>query len=162
MIEQRPFPEKHRSRFKQILSNGFLLLIPILVWNLVFWSKLPQAYSDDQNVSSWLLVIETGLRIAVFGLPLFLTMHLANQKNKVGFILYLFGSLLYFGAWLLVIFWPETAVATHPFVSLAPYYTPLLFFTGLGLMGNSPPYILAAVLFTLIHTYHGLLNFGYA
>ncbi len=161
MIEQRPFPTQTNSRYKKILANGFLLLLPIFVWNLLFWAKLPPAYSNDQNVPDWLLFVENVLRIGVFGFPLFLTMRLKNRKHKVGLVLYAIGSVLYYGAWLLVIFWPETAVATHPFVSLAPYYTPLLFFAGLGMMGNSPPYILAAILFTLIHTYHGLLNFGY-
>lgn len=113
MIEQRPFPTQTNSRYKKILANGFLLLLPIFVWNLLFWAKLPPTYSNDQNVPTWLLFVENILRIGVFGFSLMLTMHLENWKNKGGLVLYVVGSVLYYGAWLLVIFWPETAVVTH-------------------------------------------------
>ena len=161
MIEQRPFPTQTKSRYKKILANGFLLLLPIFIWNLIFWAKLPPAYSNDQNAPNWLLILENILRIGVFGFPLLLTMYLENRKHKGGFGFYIVGVVLYFTAWLLVIFQPDTAVAGHPLVILAPYYTPLLFFTGIGLMGNSIPYILVAILFTIVHTYHGLLSFGF-
>jgi hypothetical protein len=147
---------------RKILTNGFLLLIPIFVWNLLFYAKLPLAgYTNDEPVARWLIVAETILRIVVFTFPLLLTMRLETPMNKLGLFLYLFGCLIYFSAWLVEIYAPETAVADHPFIILAPYYTPLIFMCGIGLMGSSMLYLVFAAIFTGVHTCHGVLSFGY-
>lgn len=58
-----------------ILSNAFLLLIPIFVWNALFWSKLPPEYEEksfDRGVPKFLLILENIFRIVIFSLPLFM------------------------------------------------------------------------------------------
>ena len=161
MSSQLRSPGRSRTIGHRIIANGFVPLIPILLWNVVLASRLPPEFSSDENLAQWHLILETILRIAVFVFPLFLRMRLQTLVNKVGLALYLVGALLYFGAWLVVIFWPDSTLAVSPIVVLAPYYMPLVFFTGVGLMGNSRLYIGIVVLFTIVHTYHGLLSFGY-
>ena len=147
---------------KRILTNGFTLLVPVLLWNLLFAAQLPHdAYSSNAGLAPWLTVVETALRIAVFGFPLLLTMKLTTRTHKLGLALYLIGSLLYYGAWVVEIVWPGSSLAGHTAVILAPYTTPLIFMTGIGLMGDSLLYIAISVVFTIVHTFHGLVSFGF-
>ncbi|MCF8371917.1 MAG: hypothetical protein K9H64_09860 [Bacteroidales bacterium] len=57
---------------KHDLLNGFLLLSPIFLWNIIFIKQLPKAFSreifwkDIPPIIGW---TENGLRVLVFALP---------------------------------------------------------------------------------------------
>lgn len=156
--------EKQKTSRNPILSrlftSGFLLLIPVLIWNALFFSKLPAVYSSDAGVPSWLLVIEWGLRLVVFAWPLLLILGLGKGIHKVGLILYVTGILVYYAAWLVQIYAPSSALAGYPLVALAPAWLPLIFMSGIGLMAESWGYVAAVTLFVFAHVGHNLITQG--
>jgi hypothetical protein len=132
------------------------------VWNLVFTPKLTQeGFKSDANVPSWILILETILRVIVFALPLLLPLQLKDQWSKMGLTVYIVGTLIYFGSWLPLVYRPNTQWSTTALGLLAPAYTPLILLIGLGLVGHSWVYVLLSVLFILVHTVHNVLSFGY-
>ncbi len=72
--------------FQQFLSNGFLAIIPVLIWNGVFSSKLPAAFRSDsfeRDVSHFILIGESICRYAVFLMPLVLRLKIFTPKGFV-------------------------------------------------------------------------------
>ena len=64
-------------------------------------------------------------------------LRLTTRTQKTGLALYGFGTLVYFGSWLTLMYpisseWPSSAIGF-----LAPAYTPLLWLAGIGLIGDS-------------------------
>ena len=142
-------------------QNCFWLVVPVLLWNLIFTLRLTQeGYRSDKRVAKWILVPEMVLRIVVLGVPLFLPLQFGDLTSRIGLVVYLVGLLIYFGAWIPVLKWPEVRWSKSTAGELAPYYTPLLVFAGIGLIGHSWLYLLLSVLFVAIHTLHGLQSFG--
>lgn len=137
--------------------NGFWLVVPALLWNLVFASQLPQEiFSSDEGIPGWLLAAEGVLRIAVFAGPLLLHLRWESPLSRAGWILFVLGTLVYFASWLPLMNTPDSAWSQSSLGILAPYFTPLLFFLGMAMIGESWPFALAAVVFTAVHTSHGL------
>ncbi|MDJ0754984.1 MAG: hypothetical protein QNJ45_15785 [Ardenticatenaceae bacterium] len=156
--------EKQKTLKNPILSrwltSGFLLLVPVLIWNALFFSKLPPVYNSDAGVPGWLLVAEGALRLVVFAWPLLLIISWGKGISKVGLILYLTGSLVYYAAWLVQIYAPSSALAGFPLVALAPAWVPLIFMSGIGLMAESWGYVAAVTLFVIAHVGHNLITHG--
>ena len=146
--------------FKLTLVNCFLLLIPLLVWNLIFAPKLTQEeFRSDINVPRWILALETVLRVAVFILPIVLPLRAQGAAGKAGVIVYLVGSLVYYASWIPLMYAPASAWSRSAVGVLAPFFTPFILFAGVGLLGHSWVYIAAAALFTAVHTAHGVRAF---
>lgn len=142
--------------------NCFWLLVPILLWNVVFIPKLTQAgFKSDANVPPWILVLEGILRVVVFAFPLLLPLQLKDQWSKTGLVVYIVGTLIYLGSWLPLVYQPNAQWSTSALGLLAPYFTPLILFVGIGLIGHSWVYVLLSVLLILFHTLHGIRSFGY-
>jgi hypothetical protein len=137
--------------------NCFWLLVPVLVWNLVFATRLPQeVFHSDVYVPQWLLIAENILRIVVFALPLLLPLQGSQRSSRFGIALYLVGTTIYFASWLPLMLAPAAAWSTSTLGLLAPYVTPLLVFLGITLIANSWIYGLAALAFIAVHTLHAL------
>ena len=153
---------------KKYLLNCFLLTIPIIVWNIVFTSKLPQAYQPEifwKDIPNWLKYAENISRILVFILIFLMPLSISTLTQKRGLILYLVGTILYFASWLVLIYFPDSKWSSNIFGFMAPAYTPLLWLTGIGFIGNSfyfnLPYkrwffILAAIIFLIFHNFHAM------
>ena len=153
---------------KKYLLNCFLLTIPIIVWNIVLTSKLPQAYQPEifwKNIPAWLKYAENISRILVFMLIFLMPLSISTLTQKRGLILYLVGTIIYFASWLVLIYFPESRWSSNIFGFMAPAYTPLLWLTGIGFIGNSfyfnLPYkrwffILAAIIFLIFHNFHAM------
>lgn len=138
------------------VSNCFWLILPILIWNLILGSRLPQAgFQNDHLVPTWLLWSEHGLRLFVFGLPLIL----AFKMNKTGLLVYCLGTLLYFATWLPLLYGPQSSWSVSPIGILAPFITPILVFSGISLISQSWLYFGVSLLFTCIHVIHGVKSF---
>jgi hypothetical protein len=113
------------------LLNGFLLLLPLLAWNLVLGSRLTlEAVISDAHSPTWLLIAENISRILVFALPLFLPLDFKGAWNKTGLAVYVFGTLLYFASWLPLLLVPASVWSQSPAGLLAPRLTPFLPFMG--------------------------------
>jgi hypothetical protein len=143
------------------LLNCFWLLIPILLWNLIFTPRLQQeGYRSDTGISRGILILEHALRIFVFVFPLFLPFQIADVASKIGLVLYVVGILVYCGSWIPVLYRPDARWSRSAAGLLAPYYTPLPFLAGIGLIGHSWIYVVFSGLFIAIHVWHGVRSFG--
>ncbi len=121
----------------KIITNGYILMIPILLWNIIFTSKLPSCYSPDtfnNNIPSSILICENIFRIIVFIFPLFLSFNFATEIGKKGLIIYCIGCLLYFSSWLILIYLPNSMWSKSIFGFAAPAYTPIIWLIGIAFL----------------------------
>ncbi|MEM8965128.1 MAG: hypothetical protein AAGE93_01840 [Bacteroidota bacterium] len=153
------------------LSNCFWLLVPLLVWNIVFTSRLPWGYARDvfwRDIPSWIGITENITRILVFTLPILMQFSLKTSVQKAGLGIYLIGLLLYFASWILQIYFPQSSWSRSLWGYAAPAYTTIIFFIGIGLIGKtsfielssiSIIYLAISVAFVAIHTAHTYIIF---
>ena len=154
---------------RKYLNNCFLLLIPILVWNLVLTPYLPVSFSADtfwNEIPNWIFYTENTLRIIVMAMPAVMVLSLKTESQKLGFGCYLSGMVLYFLSWLPLILFPNSTWSLSIFGFMAPAYTPVIWLTGIGLIGTSsflnirnltPIYISLSFLFVIVHAIHAFV-----
>ena len=154
--------------FTNNILNCMLLLLPIMAWNVIFASKLPRAYSAEifeKDIPPLIVNGENTFRLLVFILPLLMPFRIETQSQKLGLWLYIAGTVIYFIAWLAQIYFPQSAWSLSTFGFLAPAYTPLIWLTGIGLIGSvfyfsssyrSWIYIVISVIFISFHLSHAL------
>jgi hypothetical protein len=141
------------------LLNGFLLIIPLLAWNLILGSRVTQeAITSDAHSPKWLLIAENLARILIFAIPLLLSLQMKNVWNKAGLMVYILGTLVYFTSWLPLLLAPASAWSHSAAGLLAPRLTPFLSFLGIALVCNAWPYGVISAVFILLHTWHGIQN----
>jgi hypothetical protein len=139
------------------LLNGFLLLLPLLAWNLVLGSRLTlEAIISDAHSPKWLLMAENVTRILVFALPLLLPIQMKDAWNKAGLAVYSLGILIYFGSWLPLLLAPDSAWSQSAAGLLAPRLTPFIAFVGIALVCNAWLYGVISAVFIFFHTWHGI------
>jgi hypothetical protein len=139
--------------------NCFWLIVPLLVWNLVYGPKITDPrITSDAHSPAWLLILENAARIAVFLLPLLVPLQFKDSLSKAGWAVYILGTLVYFASWLPLLFAPGSTWSNSSPGLLAPRLTPFLCFLGIALIGHSWPYGLVGAVFTLLHTWHGIQN----
>ncbi|MCP5096413.1 MAG: hypothetical protein GY943_12745 [Chloroflexi bacterium] len=122
---------------KKYAQNCFLLLIPILLWNVIFANQLPPAFLPDifwRDIPPLIKLGENGFRIVVMALPAFMPLNL--KRKGWGTAVYLFGTFIYFLSWIVLILFPESGWSTSLIGSLAPAYTPLIWLIGIGMIGD--------------------------
>lgn len=157
---------------RKLLRNGYWMMLPILLWNIVFTISLPPQYSPAifwKDIPPLLAVCENFLRIVMFVMPAFLALRLLSKPHRLGLLLYLVGSTLYYSSWLALILAPNSAWSTSRLGFMAPAYTPLIWMIGLALSADEfyfplryrPVYYIApAVLFTVFHCAHAALVYS--
>jgi hypothetical protein len=127
------------SRLLGYLCNCFWLLLPILAFNPIFMRQLPPAY---QMVIFWkdipkaIGVFENLLRALVMILLVLMRLRVSTPGQKLGLGLYVTGLLVYFASWGALIAAPQSAWSISAIGFLAPAYTPILWLTGIGLIGD--------------------------
>lgn len=158
-------------QIRKYLLNCFLLLIPLFLWNILLVGFLPEAYSPDvfwREIPNWIGYSENILRMSVFVLPVIMIFSLKTRLQKIGFIIYLVGIVIYFSSWIIAIIYPQSNWTTSLIGFMAPAYTTILFFVGIGLIGNtsflkfsniSIIYIGLSVLFVAFHSAHAYIVF---
>jgi hypothetical protein len=151
------------------ILNCFLLLIPILAWNAILGSKLPVAYQAetfDKDIPSAVPLGENIFRSLVMFLPLLMPLSFASRSQKFGLYIFIFGMLIYFLSWTVLIVFPSSTWSMSAAGFLAPAYTPLIWLVGIGLIGTqfyfkSPyqswMYILLSVIFLSFHIKHAAI-----
>ena len=157
------------NMFKVIISNAYILIIPILVWNVLLASKLPAAFGPenfDRGIPQLILSGEKIFRVLVFIFPLFIKLSLKNKYSKLGFILYLAGILLYFLSWIMLIYTPDSTWSMSAVGFTAPAYLPLIWLIGISILADSYyfpieyknwHYQSITLIFSLFHISHTLL-----
>lgn len=153
-------------KIKKYLLNCFLLLIPLFLWNIILVGYLPKGYSPDifwKDIPNFVSYSENILRIVLFILPIIMIFSLKTKLQKIGFSIYLIGLIVYFSSWILVIINPESNWSQSLIGFMAPAYTTIIFFVGIGLIGNkaflkfpylSLIYICLSILFVIFHSAH--------
>jgi hypothetical protein len=156
------------ASFMNYMLNCMLLLLPIAAWNVIFASKLPQAYLAavfEKDISPLITGGENIFRLLVFILPLLMPLRIETQSQKIGLWLYIVGTGIYFVSWLAQMYFPQSPWSLSAFGFLAPAYTPLIWLIGIGLIGSSlyfsSPYhswmyILMSTIFIGFHLSHAL------
>jgi len=153
------------------LSSCFLLLVPLLLWNVFLWSRLPPAFQKDiwDDIPKPLSFVESGVRIVVFLFSLLLFLEIRTILQVVGLVIYGIGVLVYFASWILQIRQPESRWSRGLLGFCAPAYTPIVWLVGIALIGQSMLfdvwyeywiYILLSVVFVGVHTLHSVLVYG--
>jgi hypothetical protein len=125
---------------KKCSLNCFLLTIPIMLWNVFLTKKLPKAFQSEifwDDIPSFLTYGENVSRIIVFILTFLMPLSILSSTQKKGLFLYISGSILYFASWLILIYFPDSGWSNSILGFMAPAYTPFLWLTGIGLIGNS-------------------------
>jgi hypothetical protein len=161
------------SRILGYLCNCFLLLLPVLVFNLLLAKKLPAAYQADvfwSNIPQAISVPENLLRMAVMMLPVFMVLQLSRPSQKLGLALYLFGLAVYFASWTILIASPQSAWSRSAVGFMAPAFTPAIWLCGIGLIGDrlqssAVPYKpwmywTVSAFFLLFHNLHAATVYG--
>ncbi len=154
--------------FKKIFSNGYILFIPILLWNVFLPKYLPPAYeikSFNTNIPKLISIGELLGRLCVFGLPLFMKLNFSTPSGKMGIMLFLIGVLIYFSSWIVLIIFPDSMWSRSFLGFTAPAYTVIIWLVGFSLIAdsfyfkisyNNLYYIIPSVLFLIFHFSHTL------
>jgi len=139
--------------------NCFLLILPLLAWNIFLGPKITDhRISSDAHSQKWLLLAENIGRILVFTFPLLIPLQIKDAWSKAGLGIYIIGTLVYFAAWLPLIFAPLSAWSSSRAGLLAPRLTPFLSFLGIALIGSVWPYGALSAVFIFFHAWHGIQN----
>ena len=151
---------------RKYLFNCFLLLVPVIGWDILFASRLPAPFQSEIFQSEIPLAISIGehiFRVFIFLLAFLMPISIKSPIQKVGIILYAIGLLAYFASWLLLIYYPESSWSKSCQGFMAPAYTPALWLAGIALIGKNfyfrLPYgrwifIALAVIFLILHNIH--------
>jgi hypothetical protein len=152
-------------------KNCFILLVPILIWNIAFTGLLPATYQSgefDKDIPASILWGEHILRLVVFALPAFMPLNIFFKYQKIGLGIYFIGIFLYFLSWRPLILYPEGSWSMSLYGFLSPAITPLIFLVGIGLIGHKlffnikyhqVVYISLSIIFIAFHTIHVYLKY---
>ncbi len=156
---------------KQYILNCFLLLLPIFAWNMVFANKLPQKYTDKgkwNDIPKALAAIENTFRTIVFLSPVLMILNINNDRTTIGLIIYIIGLIIYFLAWLLQMYRPDSPWSKSLLGMMAPAFTPIIWLNGIALIGQenflkipgfSLFYIIISLIFISVHSLHAYIVF---
>lgn len=153
---------------KQVFTNGYVLFIPILLWNVLLTKYLPPAYeikSFNTDIPKLISIGELIGRFLIFGLPLFMKLNFTAPSGNLGLTLFISGVLVYFCSWIALILFPDSIWSKSFIGFTAPAYTIIIWLTGFALLAdsfyfkipyNKLYYILPAAFMTLFHFSHSL------
>jgi hypothetical protein len=114
---------------KQICSNGFILFIPIFLWNLIFVKKLPPAFEDetfDKNIPKFVLIGESFFRAIIFLIPIITEIDFTKISGMIGFYIFISGVIVYFFTWLFLIYYPNSKWSKSVIGFCGPAFTPII------------------------------------
>jgi hypothetical protein len=159
------------NQFQRYALSCGLLLIPAFAWNFAFAGVLPVAFSKAifwQDIPPALALTENLFRTFAFGLPFMMPLELSSPRQQRGLVIFTLGTLVYFGSWLLLMFFPNLEWSTSAIVFTAPAYTPALWLIGLAMIGRRLywghfyrwwMYLVIAGCFLTAHIWHTALIF---
>ncbi|MCP4132838.1 MAG: hypothetical protein GY754_17870 [bacterium] len=146
-----------------VLLNCFIIIIPILIWNAVFASKLPEYMKQEvAGISRFVLIAEHVFRVPVFMFPLLIPLTHNTSLSQWGLMLASAGTIIYFLSWIPLLYFSRSEWTKKLFIRVAPAYTPLLPLAGIALIGHSWIYGIVCCIFILIHVYHETYRFTHS
>lgn len=119
-----------------IFTNCYILLLPILIWNILFINKLPLSYQPSEfnrDMPIFVLIGENIFRSIIFILPLALKFDWKPLREGVGLLVYGAGSILYYLSWIALIYMPDSSWSLNIMGFSAPAYTPIIWLFGISL-----------------------------
>lgn len=143
-----------------------VLTVPILVWNVVCTRFLPPALASNEfsrDIPPLVTYGENTLRMVVMVLPFLMPLEVATGGQRRGLLLFTVGTVFYVLAWVPLMIAPQSGWSTSWLGFVAPAYTPIVWLTGLGLVGRrlyvpSPyrrwMYVALACVFIAFHLTH--------
>lgn len=153
--------------FINLITNGYVALIPILLWNIVFISKLPPGYQPEaynKEIPRLITVGENVFRLVIFALPLFFSLKINGSILREGGGVYIVGVILYFISWMLLMFLPSSRWSKSLIGFTAPAFIPVIWLIGISQMVEDCHiftyskwhYIMPAILFSIFHVWHSV------
>lgn len=139
-----------------------------MIWNIVLTKELPKDFQPEifwKDVPIFLKYGENISRTLVFILTLLMPLSILTNTQKNGLYLYVAGTVVYFASWLVLIYFPDSRWSNSVFGFMAPAYSPVLWLTGIGLIGNSfyfnlPHrrwfFIFTSLIFLTFHNFHAI------
>ena len=158
-----------KSTLLKYSVNSFLLLLPVIAWNIAFIGLLPETYSREifnKNIPFYIVIPENIFRVILFILPAFMPLFIFTRIQSTGLVLYLIGIFLYFLSWRPLILFPTGDWSTSMIGFTAPAITPLIWLAGIAMIGHKWffnykfsrwQYFILAVLFIGFHFTHTYL-----
>ena len=158
-----------KSTLLKYVSNSFLLVVPALIVNLFWASRLPPEWQFDvfwRDIPPALTYGERISSLVVNVLPVFMPLRISTIRQRRGLVVYVVGMLAYFAAWVMMVYFPQSAWSMSLIGSTATAWTPIIWLIGIGLIGDSfyfslpyKPlyYILPSGIFVAFHFSHALL-----
>ena len=122
---------------RYVVSCG-VLTVPIVVWNFALTPFLPPALASHEfsrDIPPLVTYGENALRIAVMVVPFLMPLEVATVGQRRGVLLFVVGTMVYFLSWMPLMIVPQSPWSTSWLGFVAPAYTPLVWLTGLGLLG---------------------------
>ena len=153
-------------KLKKYLTNCFLLLVPVLAWNLIFRPYSPELFHPDiywKNVSPAIKWIESTLLFLIVIIPVFMPLKIRRKRQKAGLVLYLTGLTVYILAWRPLVLFPDGNWSNHPAGFVTPALSLLLILVGIGMIGDRlffqlpykrNVYLVISTLYILLHISH--------
>ena len=150
------------------LQNCFLLVVPALIVNLLWASRLPAEWQFDvfwRDIPPALAYGERISSLVVNVLPALMPLRISTMRQRKGLAVYIIGMLAYLAAWIMMVYFPQSACSMSLIGSTATAWTPLLWLIGIGLVGDAfyfpipyKPwfYILPSGIFVAFHFSHAL------
>lgn len=126
--------------FHRYFLNCFLLIIPVLAWNIIMINRLPEAFQPEtfqRGVPPLLTYGENISRICVFLVVFLMPLRIQTSQQKAGLYIYLAGIILYIASWILLIWFPSAEWSNSLAGFAAPAYTPLFWLVGIAFIGDS-------------------------
>lgn len=150
------------------LLNCFILFIPVFLWDLLLYKKLPSLYQPQKwdRIPKALDIAENVFRFLTFFVPLNMKLEIRTQNQIAGLVLYCIGLAVYGFSWIIQIFHTRIAWSGHPALITAPAYTAVVWLLGIFLMGTHTfieiphghsMYLSIILIFGALHTGHAFL-----
>lgn len=155
-----------RPSWRGLARNGFLLLVPVMIWDSLLTGSLPAVYG---NSAEWgaahpeLALGEGVFRWLVVLWPILMPIRIATRRQRIGLGLWVAGTAAYFASWVAVIVWPDSPWSRSGIGFLAPAYLAYPWLVGIGLMSDRLyvgipyrwwQYVVASTAFAAFHTTH--------
>lgn len=135
-----------------------MTLTPILLFNIAFVRLLPSAYRSWERVPYEIRIAENIVRGGVMVLPILMDLHIVTHRQQIGLYLYLLGLVIYFASWAVQIRYPDSSWCRSAFGFMAPAYTPIIWMSGIGLIGSVRLASMSWVYWTLVALFLSLHN----
>ena len=97
------------------LQNCFLLIVPALVLDLLYASRLPDEWQFDvfwRDIPPALTFGERITSLVVNILPVFMPLRISTLRRRQGLVVYIVGFLAYCAAWVMMVYFPQSPWST--------------------------------------------------